>query len=414
VNRLPFVDWTRGLAVLAMVLWHSGDAWLRPGLKNGEGFFFLRFFGGLAAPSFLLLAGLAAALAVRPSNDTKAAREQLRASAGRGIEVIVFGYALRLQSWLIDADAVRKLYTLRGWLPIALGYVALLMASRKLAKEPRRASLYGALGLLLTLAGMLQVESIAPGRLARLLQVDVLQAIGASLVVLALAQHVLDAYSHPRWLLLAGVVTALSTAGVWSLLPGMLPVPIAAYLGRFSVAEGAPAPALFPLFPWLSYALVGAALGRFWRLSGERIELSVVLTSLAGALLAALTTEAHPWTQEWLSHAPQALPPMRVAFRVGLVTCLLGAGFACARGALSRALEDFGRASLRINWVHLLVADGLLGSAVRARLGYGAWAALASVLLVAMWGLSRARLPSSPPAHRGQHGQMPPKPIDRA
>lgn len=402
MNRLPFVDWVRGLAVLAMVLWHSADAWLKPDLKSGEGFFFLRFFGGLAAPSFLLLAGMAAALAARPTSSDDDARRQLRANAGRGLEVMVMGYALRLQSWLIDADALRKLYTLRAWLPIALGYAVLVLAMRKLANEVKRALVFAVAGALLVMAGMLQVETVAPGRLARLLQVDVLQAIGASLVVLALAQRHLGAYAYPGWLLVAGLMTALLTTSVGSLLPGVLPVPIAAYLGRFDVVAGAPAPALFPLFPWLSYALIGAGLARYWRLSGERIELAVLLTALMGALLAFVTSEAHPITQRWISQYPAAVPPFRVAFRVGMVAGLLGLGFAFPGGRLGRVLGDYGRASLRIYWVHLLFAYGILASPVRARLGYGGWAALGCLLLAAMWALSRARLPVRP------------KPIDRA
>jgi len=394
VKRLGFVDWTRGLAVVAMVLWHSGDAWLRPALKAGEGFYFLRFFGGLAAPSFLLLAGLAAALSAKPAVDAHDADRKLRASAGRGLQVLVFGYALRLQSWLIDADAIRKLYTLRAWLPLVLGYTALVLMARALAKSPRTALMYALPGVLLVTTGLLQVEGLAPGRLARLMQVDVLQAIGASLIVLALAERLLRAYNHPAWLLAAGAAIAMATAPVWSLLPGSLPLPLAAYVGRFAVAQGAPNPALFPLFPWLSYTLIGAALGRAWHLSKERVELAVLTTAVLGAVLAAVTSEAHPALQQLANGSAAALPPLRVAFRAGMVASLLGLGFAYPRGLLARLLGDVGQASLRIYWVHMLFAYGVLGSPVRGRLGYPGWAALAGVLLAAMWGLSRARLPS--------------------
>jgi len=55
--RVPFLDDLRGLAVVAMFVWHTTDAWLRPSLKAGEGFTALRIFGGMAAPLFLFLAG---------------------------------------------------------------------------------------------------------------------------------------------------------------------------------------------------------------------------------------------------------------------------------------------------------------------------------------------------------------------
>ena len=196
---------------------------------------------------------------------------------------------------------------------------------------------------------------------------------------------------------------ALSTSWVCSLLPGALPVPIAAYLGRFSPAGNAPAPALFPMFPWLAYALLGAALGRWWRLAGAQVEAAVLLTAVAGALLALCTSEAHPALQGFMNAHSAALPPLRVAFRAGVVASLLGLGFAFPRGRLAGLLGDLGRASLRIYWVHMLFAYGVLGSPLRARLGYAGWAGFAGLLMAAMWALSRARLPE-------RH----PKAIDRA
>ena len=91
MQRLPFVDWARGFAVVAMVLWHSGDAWLRQELHTGESFFFLRFVGGLAAPAFLMLAGMGMALGARPTPDSVTAGSRLLTGSARGAEIIVLG-----------------------------------------------------------------------------------------------------------------------------------------------------------------------------------------------------------------------------------------------------------------------------------------------------------------------------------
>jgi uncharacterized membrane protein len=403
MQRLPFVDWTRGFAVLAMVLWHSADAWLRPALKTGEGFFFVRFVGGLAAPAFLLLAGTGAALAARAPRDAAHAAQLRLAGLARGFEILLLGYALRLQTWLLDAAAVRQLHTVRAWLPLAAGYAALFWAARVVTRARRRALAWAAPGAALVAVGLLQVESVAPGRLARLLQVDVLQAIGAALMLLAWAAPLVR---RPLPALATGVAIAFATPFVWAQLPGALPRPLAAYLGRFEPLPGAPAPALFPLFPWLAYACLGAALGSWLRevrtaaasstagapqhRQGERaVDALVLRWMLLGALTAALTSEAHPVVLRVMNALPESVPPLRVAFRVGMITTLLGVGLMLATRRASVALLDLGRASLRVYWFHLPFAYGLLGLPLRGKLTYFQYALVAPVLALAMWGLSR-------------------------
>jgi uncharacterized membrane protein len=389
VQRLPFVDWARGFAVIAMVLWHTGDGWLRPALKAGEGFFFLRFIGGLAAPSFLMLAGVAAALAARPAPDPSRAWEKFRASLARGFEVWVLGYALRLQTWVVDAAAIQHLGTYRAWLPLLLGYGCLVLAARTHTKQPRHALWLFALGVGLVVAALLQVEDVAPGRLLRLLQVDVLQAIGASLMLLALLERAFGLLQKPVWLLLCGLAIALATEPIAAQLPGALPIPIAAYFGRFPAGAGAPNPALFPLFPWLAYALLGAAFGACLRLYPERAERTVVLGLLGGALLAMGTSEAHRFVRVVLRDVPLVVPLMRTGFRVGIVLVLMGIGYAFPRGRGAATVLDFGRASLRIYWIHLLFAYGICARPVHAKLHYASWLGLVLALLIAMWAVSR-------------------------
>jgi uncharacterized membrane protein len=397
MQRLPFIDWTRGFAVLAMVLWHSADAWLRPALKTGEGFFFVRFVGGLAAPGFLLLAGLSAGLSARAPRDRAHAAQLRLANLARGFEILLLGYVLRLQTWLLDAAAVRQLHTLRAWLPLAAGYAALFWAARTMLQRPRRALVWGTAGSALAALGLLQVEAVAPGRLARLLQVDVLQAIGASLMLLAWATPLARRASLAFG---AGIAIALVTPFVWAQLPGPLPQPLAAYLGRFEPLPGAPAPALFPLFPWLAYACLGAGLGCLLRAARapvetgarqpeQRVDALVLHCMLLGACIAALASEAHPHVQRLITSLPEAMPALRVAFRVGAIATLLGVGLVLAAGRASQALLDLGRASLRVYWFHLPFAYGLLGQPLRGRLGYLQYGLTAPLLLLAMWGLSR-------------------------
>jgi uncharacterized membrane protein len=382
VQRRDFIDWVRGVAVVAMVVWHTADGWLLLGERVGQGWSVLRFVGGLAAPSFLLLAGAGLALAARP--DRQRALPLIDALA-RGLEVMLIGYALRLQTWMVDAAAVTKLALLRGWLPIALGYALLFLSLRSTATQAERAKRLAVGGAVLALAGFVQVPWLAPGRLPRLLQVDVLQAIGASLVLLTLAERRFRLLQRPLLALALGAAVASLTEPLAWFLPGSLPVPLAAYLGKFPAAAGLPAPALFPLFPWFAYACIGAAFGTLLRNSGERDELLVVKAGVGGALLALATSEAHHAVQALITALPWSVQPLRVAFRTGLVLVLLLAGWLWAHGTRGRCLVPYGRASLRIYWAHLLVAYGVMGAPWQKQLHMGEWAARLGLLLVLMW-----------------------------
>jgi uncharacterized membrane protein len=404
VTRLPFIDWARGFAVVAMVLWHTGDAWLRLDQRDGQFWVALRFVGGLAAPSFLLLAGCAAALAARPSDDREQTSRALRTSLSRGLEVLLIGYALRLQTWLLDAAAATQIGLARAWLPIVVGYAALALALRKLSSEPGRAYTWGLAALASCVIGFAQVEQVAPGRFARLLQVDVLQAIGASLCILALGQRVCRLLQRPLALFVTSALVALSTQPITSWLPGPLPHGIAGYLGKFEVPQGAPVPALFPLFPWLAYALAGAGFGallRRVREREERVDRLVIAFAVLGAVVSVLTSEAQPFVHRVMNLWPGSLPLVRVAFRVGLVHVLLLFGLVWAHGNRGKLLLAFGQNSMRIYWVHMMFAYGILGRALQKKLAVGSWILWALPLFGAMWcltlvGRPRVKAPPRP------------------
>ena len=394
-QRRHFIDWARGVAVLAMIVWHTADGWLLPAVRSGQGWSLLRFIGGLAAPSFLLLAGAGAALAVRPGEPHRSMAVEL----ARGLEIMLLGYLLRFQTWLLDASAVREPRLVRAWLPLGLGYALLFVSLRKLATSRGQARTLAAAGIASCVIGFVQVPDLAPGRLPRLLQVDVLQAIGASLVLLALAQRLFGIFARP-WLAVAiGAAVAAATELVQAFLPGPLPISVAAYLGKFAAAPGAPAPALFPLLPWLSYACFGAAYGSLMRRHSDEVDAIVVRGAIAGATLALVSSESYAVVQRAIAEQPWIVHPLRVAFRVGLVLVLVGVGWLWAEHGRGRALIAYGRASLRIYWAHLMVAYGVLGSPWHKRLYLGEWGARLAVLLLLMWLLtklgSKARVPQA-------------------
>ena len=95
MGRRRYIDWMRGIAVLCMIEHHTFDAFLTPSLHGTAPDRFFRFVGGIAAPSFLFLAGLAAAFALerRPGG--------VRKMAVRALWIFAGAYLFRLQEWAL-------------------------------------------------------------------------------------------------------------------------------------------------------------------------------------------------------------------------------------------------------------------------------------------------------------------------
>jgi uncharacterized membrane protein len=98
-DRLRSLDALRGAAVVVMVAWHTTDGWLAEAYRAGPAWTAARVAGGLAAPLFLLAAGAAVGLRLRRGHG-------LGAVLRRAATLIVLGWVLRLQIWLVDAGAL--------------------------------------------------------------------------------------------------------------------------------------------------------------------------------------------------------------------------------------------------------------------------------------------------------------------
>src|SRR5215469_18245434 len=58
VNRYPFLDWMRGLAVVIMIQCHTFNSFARLDVRQGGPYVISQFIGGMAAPLFLFMAGM--------------------------------------------------------------------------------------------------------------------------------------------------------------------------------------------------------------------------------------------------------------------------------------------------------------------------------------------------------------------
>jgi hypothetical protein len=324
----------------------------------------------------------------------------------RGLQLMVMGYALRLQMWVIDGGAYARHGSYAAIVGLLCAYAVAHYAAGKLADAPRRAAGSGLLALALFCAALLWVRVYEPIRLRGLLRVDVLQCIGASLVLL----NLLAAASRrhpPRIVTLLGlaVLVGLATAWLRPWVPGVLPEALAGYIVQWSSEDGKPVLALFPLLPWWGFACVGACAGLGWSRArdSDRLDLQLVGAVAVGAAVALLTNES--WAPiYWFARKHATLTPLlRLGYKVGLVLVLMGVALAVshAKATVFAPIQTLGRASLVVYWVHLEFAFGVAAKPILRSLDFPAWALGTALLTIAMWVLAAARLHINLDAVRG-------------
>lgn len=324
-SRIAYLDWTRGLACLLMFQTHCYDAWLGGSARETALFRWTRLSGTIPAPIFLFLAGVAVALvANRMMAKGAPARQIARTTMRRGAQIFGLALLFRLQEFLLG--------------------------------QPR-----------------------APW--TDLLRVDVLNIIGASLVLLgALYGMILwglgDGAGEPRLAarlsaratggaILVAAAIALVTPLLWTThRPRWLPWYLESYINGVHIFDR-PQPYLFPLFPWAAFAFAGLAAGCLlvspW--ARRREFLAVGVTAAGGGALFLLG--------HWLDARPAQLysaydfwhtSPNFFLMRVGIVTGILLLGYAWCRWGPGpwafSPVSELGRQSLLVYWVHVPLAYG--------------------------------------------------------
>ncbi|MGH7487342.1 MAG: heparan-alpha-glucosaminide N-acetyltransferase domain-containing protein, partial [bacterium] len=201
------------------------------------------------------------------------------------------------------------------------------------------------------------------------LQVDVLQCIGLTLMILQLL--VLAARTHERFAILA-VGLAISVVAtsplVWAVdWSARLPYSIATY---FNAHGGS----LFPLFPWSAYIFTGAAAGCVWArcqanrrlLLARALPIGSPVLILTGLLLESVPISLYGNVDFWKTS------PNLFLIRVGGVGLLLGiVGYVERRLRIpGRAVRSLAQESLTIYFVHICVLYGSIwGPGMRQWIG---------------------------------------------
>lgn len=388
--RIAFFDVLRGIAVVSMIWMHTADGWLDRSLRSGDLWRGIVSFGGLAAPLFFALSGVGLGMAWRGGADGELVT-RLGRQMDRGLQLVVLGYALRLQMWMVDAGGFVHL---ANWGMAALLLAAYVLAYRALRPRHHHRRRDLLVATLVFGAGTLAISLFAPRALPRLLRVDVLQGLGAATFAVCLTS---------RWLLrrhlpLAGPLFAVAllipfaVSPLRSWLPGPLPHAIAGYLATWPIPQGTASATLFPLFPWMSYTFGGAAFALRWSRAhaGGRGVAALRWAFLIGLVVAALVSEFQPWTYAVTKEWPSLTQPVRVVYRVAVASALCLPALWLSRTSIGRALQHLGSASLWVYWVHLEFAFGPIAHPIAHSMGTQAWLVGFAVLTLAMLGLSFA------------------------
>jgi uncharacterized membrane protein len=352
-GRIAVVDWLRGLAVVFMILAHGMDAWLLPTAKTGVAYAVIRVASGIPARLFLLLVGVSAAIqfeaGLAKGIDTHTMRGRL---LKRGLQVIVLAYLFRLQEWLLS-------HCYGGW--------------------------------------------------ETLFRIDILNAIGACMVVVALVatprrgqRQVLPS------LVLAAIFLGLGTVVGPAHFPSWLPRPLTSYLG------GQRPMAWFSLFPWGAWALVGVAVGHFWvRANRDRRTLgrAFLLTAVVGAALTATVTIVRlvdPLVIAYPTDVIRQMGPGIFFHRLGLIGMFAGIGYLWCRAMAGRfsVLRQLGQTSLLVYWVHIEFCYGGFVYELRGKFGIPTALLLVALLTSAMLGLSLAKTRFGRPAVEWLRGRF--------
>jgi uncharacterized membrane protein len=311
-SRLAYIDWARGLACLLMFQTHCYDSWLGGAARQSKFFMWSQVLGTLPAPLFLFLAGISFAIVTDKLRLKGLPAGQIaRTTIRRGAEILTLGLLFRLQEFVVSW----------GWAPWS---------------DLLRVDILNAIGLSMMLMGLgcWMVLSLTRGSRPRL--VLGLMAVGVAAIISLLAPMVWTNW-RPRW----------------------LPWPLESYInGVHNLNE--PQSWLFPVFPWSAFAFVGLGFG-FFLLSDWARKHEARTFALAGAAGIGLI-----YLGRWLNARPVQLyavidfwhtSPNFFLIRVGWLLGILAAAYAWCRWGPGQwgfsPLIQLGQTSLLVYWVHI-------------------------------------------------------------
>jgi uncharacterized membrane protein len=333
MNRRGYIDWLRGISVLIMIEAHTLDAWTRLSERGNALYGWAMIVAGFAAPAFLFLAGLSMALAAgsRLRRGTTA-EETASLATRRSLQIFGLAFLFRLQSWLISGG----------------------------------------------------------GPAQALLKVDILNVMGLSMLAAAVLWSLgRERQERAAWLIAGTVGIAMLTPIIRATpLLTPLPDPIEWYIRPI------PGRGTFTLFPWAAFLLAGGAVG-VWldaaRTPSEERRVNIMLlvsgvTLITAAYAASFLPPIYAQTSFWTTS------PTFFFLRLGILIASLPIAYAWNAFWTGRSLlQEFGRASLFVYWIHVELVYGVLSGPLHKSLTLNQALVAYALFSVAMFGAAKLR-----------------------
>jgi uncharacterized membrane protein len=332
VKRLPFLDWTRGVAVLIMIECHTFNSLVRQDLRQSGPYVLSQFVGGMAAVLFLFLAGMTFAFQMdRLDRREAGTRQRVLTLLRRAGYILLLAYLFRINNSLMG-----------------------------LPHPPWRV----------------------------LWKVDILNSMGAGMALLAGVGLL-----RPLWRARAAALAGLAIAAASPLISALDWSGVPAFVRNYVVPNRAAFP-LFPWSAYLAFGVAAGVVLR--RIAPDRMERTMQWAVLVGFGLvfggqyfSNIPYSLYPKADFWLNS------PALVIIRAGLVLLTLALAYVwtehIAAGGWSW-VECLGKTSLLVYWVHVLLVYGWLADAWRSALGIAQAVAVTSAVILLMLGLSVAKL----------------------
>jgi uncharacterized membrane protein len=312
-----------------MIHTHILDAWTRNADRSTKLFRDATIVGGLAAPLFLWLAGVAMAISADRQIERGATRREAAAAVcRRGLEIFLLAFLFRLQAFILSpGSAVITLFrvdilNIMGPGIIATGIIWGSCARRSVA----------------------------------------VAALSFAAAAIAMSTPVIRS---------AAWVDRLPIWFQWYLRPA----------GEHTTFTG---------LPWAGFVFAGAAAGVLISAARDsRSERSLqMILAAAGASLMAIGGITSTWPTIYRQSSFWTSSPTYFAIRVGVLMLVLSATFAVQRMSLPRGimlepLARLGRRSLFVYWIHVELVYGLIALPLHHRLPFWAMEG-AAVLFVVM------------------------------
>ena len=330
-ERLGFLDWTRGVAILIILQGHVFHSFLKPELREDGPFKISQFLGGIAPAIFLLLTGITLAFIMyRSERQGLGPRQRWFRALRRSGYLFLIAFLFRLQMYVF-------------------GYP----------------------------------NSPAP----ELLRVDVLNLMGFTIALLSLLAFLTTA-QRARWGLLIGGAIAFSAPLIslidWSWMPARL----AAYIKPSYGPD-------FGFFPWAAFIAFGVGFGSILRMTRAEdlnrlmqwVAIAATAVFFGSQYCSNFSSSLYPKSEYWLNS------PWMVLMKLGPALLLIVVAYLWNEyGGKSWSLaRQFGVTSLLVYWVHVELVYGRWFWFYKERLTVPQCVGCAVVLVALMAGLSILR-----------------------